>query len=754
MAVEARRWQVGGRVQGVGFRPFVHRLAVSLGLTGWVRNRTGQVEIHTEGDPTAQAAFRSALTGNAPAIAAPRILSEESTSPQGFEAFVIRPSEAAGEREIHLPPDFFTCDDCLRELQDPQDRRYRYPFINCTQCGPRYTLIRALPYDRANTAMAGFPLCGDCRAEYADPLDRRFHAEPLACPRCGPHLTFERHGEIVQGDAAALAAAVDLLARGLILALKGIGGYHLLCDATDAEAVARLRERKGRPDKPLAVMFPAPADAPLAQVRRHLAPGPEAAAALRSPARPIVLIGKGPGYALAPGIAPGLGEVGAMLPYSPLHHLLLGRIGHPLVATSANLSGEPVLTESAAVRRRLGRVADAFLHHDRPILRPADDPVLRPIAGRLRPLRLGRGLAPLELELPMCLKRPVLATGGHMKDTLALAWGRRVVVSPHIGDLESARGLAVFEQVAANLQALYGTRARELVCDAHPGYATSRWAAASGLPVQRVWHHAAHASALAGEHGPDHPWLVFTWDGVGLGEDGGLWGGEALAGRPGAWRRVASLRPFRLPGGERAAREPWRSALGLCWELGRDWRPEGLADADLALLRHAWRRGLNAPRTSAVGRLFDAVAALAGVCTRASFEGQGPLYLEHRCGDLDAWVPLPLSRSPAGLWVSDWGSLIERLLDERPGPATASALLHATLAEALVSQALKIREAEGIARVGLAGGVFQNRILAGRVRARLREEGFETRLARRVPINDAGLSYGQVIEYAALGSSG
>ena len=750
MGTEAWRWEVAGRVQGVGFRPFVHRLAVSLGLRGWVRNRTGRVEIHTEGDAAAQAAFRAALTARAPAIAEPRILRAWPLAPEGVRGFRILPSEARGEREIHLPPDFFTCDDCLRELADPADRRFRYPFINCTQCGPRYTLIRSLPYDRPNTSMADFPLCAACRAEYRDPLDRRFHAEPVACPQCGPHLTLEQGETVVQGDGAALDACVALLRRGLTVAVKGVGGYHLLCAAEDPAAVARLRARKPRPDKPLAVMFPAPVADPLGHVEKQLQVGPLEAGLLLSPVRPIVLLGRGPECTLAPGIAPGLAEVGNMLPYSPLHHLLLGRFGAPLVATSANLSGEPVLTDNAMVRRRLEQVADAFLHHDRPIVRPADDPVYRRIGDRMRPLRLGRGVAPLELELPFRLERPLLATGGHMKNTLALAWERRVVVSPHIGDMESARSLQVFEQVAGDLQALYGVWAEQLVCDAHPGYATGRWAAATGLEVTRVWHHRAHASALAGEHGPDHDWLVFTWDGVGLGEDGTLWGGEALHGRPGAWRRVASLRPFRLPGGDRAAREPWRSALAVCWESGHPWRPEGVSDESLKLLRHAWERGLNAPVTSAAGRLFDAGAALAGVCSIGSFEGQGPMWLEALCGAAGEVIPLPLERQASGLWVSDWRPLIGQILEPGTTATTAAALLHASLAACIARQALKIRERQPVERVGLAGGVFQNRVLAEQAMARLEEAGFEVFLGEAIPMNDAGLSFGQVIEAGAL----
>jgi hydrogenase maturation protein HypF len=429
-----------------------------------------------------------------------------------------------------------------------------------------------MPYDRPATTMAGFALCAPCAAEYRDPANRRFHAEPVACPQCGPTLTFSADGQPpVQGNTPALSAAVAALRAGTVLAVKGIGGYHLVCDAGNDRAVQRLRERKPRPDKPLAVMFPAPTGQPLQQVADAVRLSDTEAALLLSPQRPVVLARRRTGGTLSDRIAPGLAELGVMLPYSPLHHLLLAEFGAPLVATSANISGEPVLTDNDTVAQRLGHVAGAFLHHDRPIARPADDPVYRVIAARPRLLRPGRGCTPLELALPFRLQAPVLALGGHMKNTVALAWEDRLVISPHIGDMGSARSLAVFEQTVADLQALYRIEARQLVCDAHPGYATTRWAAQRTLPVQQVFHHHAHAAAACPEATPATPALVFTWDGVGLGPDGTLWGGEALLGSPGHWTRFASLRPFHLPGGERAGREPWRSAAALCWETGQDW---------------------------------------------------------------------------------------------------------------------------------------------------------------------------------------
>jgi hydrogenase maturation protein HypF len=726
---EARKWVFGGRVQGVGFRPFVYRVAHRYEIDGWVRNLSGRVEVLAQGDPDALRRFGAALVEEAPPLARPEKLSDAPAPRQKTRGFTIVDSRADEAGHARVPPDYFACEACLAELRDPRDRRYRYPFINCTQCGPRYTLIRSLPYDRVNTTMAPFALCERCAAEYADPLDRRFHAEPLACPDCGPRLGL-RSGSAapVQGEAA-LAACVAALAAGKVVAVKGIGGYHLMCDAANGSAVATLRARKGRPHKPLAVMFPAL----------------EAAAMLRDPMRPIVLVPKDTAPGLAPQIAPGCSEIGAMLPYSPLHHLLLDDFGGPLVATSANLSGEPVLVDNAEVEARLGDVADAFLHHDRPIVRPADDPVYRVILGKARPLRIGRGNAPLEIELPAPLPRPVLALGGHLKNTVALGWQRRAIVSPHLGDMGAPRSLALLGEVARDLQALHGVNAESLVCDAHPGYGTTRLAARWGLPVTKVFHHHAHASALAGEFPCDGDWLVFTWDGAGLGEDGTIWGGEALLGRPGGWRRVASLRPFGLLGGERAAREPWRSALSLCWETGLGWSG---AREDVTLLRRAWERGLHCPRTSSAGRLFDAAAALLGLLTHTSFEGQAPMALEAACaGDAEA-IALPLERRD-GLWRSDWQPLLERLQDARTSVSERAALFHATLAGALLDQARALRTEHGISRIGLTGGVFQNRVLCERVAREAGREGFGVFVPERIPCNDAGLSFGQLVEIGA-----
>ncbi|WP_310445954.1 carbamoyltransferase HypF [Thiobacillus sp.] len=774
----ARHITLGGRVQGVGFRPFVYRLAQQHQIKGWVRNVDGAVEIHAEGTPAQLEIFSHALLSEAPPLSGPGPLTVATCETEYAEAFAILDSAASSQADIHLPPDGFVCADCLAELHDPANRRYRYPFINCTQCGPRYTLITALPYDRPNTSMRDFPLCADCQREYENPLDRRFHAEPIACPVCGPHLAFSpsplpqgipslrdirgegwgegdvcEHGKDCVGhplsptppppggrgsdDEAALAAAVAALREGKIIAVKGVGGYHLLCDATNDTAVATLRTRKARPAKPLAVML-----RDITALRAIVHTTPELETFIASPERPIVLLPRRADSSLSAHIAPGLAEIGCLLPYSPLHALLLNDFGGPLIATSGNLSGEPVLTSNAEAQTRLSHLADAFLHHDRPIVRPADDPVYRVIAGRPRPLRLGRGSAPLELTLPVSLAEPALALGSHMKNSVCLAWGTRAVVSPHIGELDSPRSLDTLAQVAADLQRLYQVQASRLIVDRHPGYGYRRYARDSGLPLSEIWHHHAHASALAWEFSDVKEWIVFAWDGVGLGADDTLWGGEAFTGAPGRWQHAASMRPFRLPGGDKAGREPWRAAAALLWETGQaaPFAPEPL--------HQAWSHGLNSPASSAVGRLFDAAAALCGVCTHASFEGEGPMRLEALADAADGQaIPLLLERDPSGVWRNDWAPLLPMLGDATHPAAERAAGFHLSLAQALLDQATQLRAQTGIQAVGLTGGVFQNRVLVEAALSRLQTAGFTVHLPQRVPVNDAGLSFGQVIEF-------
>jgi len=744
--IEARHWRLSGRVQGVGYRPFVHQLAGRLSVQGWVRNLNGDVEILAEGGVESLDRFGQALLSAAPGLARPQIVATAVRAASGLAGFRILPSDAGTPAERHLPADTAPCSDCLHELHDPRSRRHRHPFINCTQCGPRYTVIRDLPYDRINTSLSGFALCSECASEYNDPADRRFHAEPLSCLHCGPQLLYVHAAGAVRDTASALAAAVEALRSGRIVAAKGVGGYHLLCDARNDAAVERLRSRKPRPDKPLAVMVPQRGADGLDLARELVVLTDPEARLLRDPSRPILLARRRQSACLADRIAPRLDELGILLPYSPLHELLVEDFGAPLVVTSGNVAGEPVLTGNDEASRRLAHVADSFLHHDRPIVRPAEDSVWRTLAGSPRPLRLGRGAAPIELDLPWKLDVPTLAVGGHLKNTIALAWAGRCVVSPHIGDLGGLGAQQVFEQTITDLQRLYRVTPGRVVHDAHPDYATTRWARSCGLPATPVWHHRAHASALAGEYPEIRRWLVFAWDGSGFGEDGTLWGGEALLGQAGCWQRVASLRPFRLPGGERAAREPWRTAQSLCWEAGIDW-PD--APPATALLKTAWERGVNAPWTSSVGRLFDAAAALTGILHRSSYEGQAPMLLEAAAGAATGNAVLPFERDTQGVWRCDWSPLLPSLLDTQNPRNRRAAGFHACLARTIVALAERVRQGEGPFTIGLTGGVFQNRLLAETTVALLQEAGFDVYLPQRLPCNDAGLAFGQIIDATA-----
>ena len=740
--IQARLLVLSGHVQGVGFRPFVYRLAQQYGIHGWVENWTGQVAIHAEANADYLQAFQTSLIQQAPPHATPVITESKIVNCERYADFSIRSSNAQTPDAIRIVADLPVCADCLRELENPTDRRYRYPFINCTHCGPRYTLIRQLPYDRANTTMAEFPLCAQCQREYEAVDNRRYHAEPIACPVCGPDLTFNSRNTSINGNEPALQACIAALRQGDIVAVKGIGGYHLMADACNDQAVQRLRERKPRPHKPLAVMMTEQ------QLVEHVVVDTEQLALLTGVIHPIVLLPQHTTSRLSQHIAPQLQEVAVMLPYSPLHYLLLKEFAGPLVATSANISGEPVLTDNHDVDKRLPHVADAILHHNRPIQRPADDPVYRVINNQPRPLRLGRGNAPLEIQLTFTLDKPTLAVGGHMKNAVALAWQDRIVVSPHIGDLDSLRSRRVFEQVIADLQTLYHVKAQRVVCDAHPKYSSSEWAQTSGLELQTVFHHHAHAACLSGEFPEEKTWLVFAWDGTGYGMDKTIWGGEALLGNSGSWQQVASWRQFHLPGGERAAREPWRSAAALCWAANRDWQPD-IKDSELA--HQAWLKKLNCPATSSVGRLFDAAASMIGLVDKVSFEGQAPMWLEALAqqGSAEA-LSLEMDQDEQGVWRADWGWLLDMLLDEQQSQANRARCFHESLALTLLHQALQVREEHGDFAVGLSGGVFQNRLLTERSIALLKQHGFRCFVPETIPVNDGGLCYGQIVEAQSL----
>jgi hydrogenase maturation protein HypF len=745
----ARKIILSGQVQGVGFRPFIYRLANELNLKGWVKNCMGTVDIHIQGPAENLQQFTDDIFTKHPPLSKPQLETSQLTSIQVTNDFSILQSQKDGDAYISVPADLFLCDDCLNELNDPTDRRFEYPFINCTQCGPRYTLIRNLPYDRINTTMAKFKLCPACSAEYNDPANRRFHAEPIACADCGPSLSYkDKDVEYINDNSQSLEQAISALQQNKILAIKGIGGYHLMCDATNTDAILKLRDKKPRPDKPLVVMFPAPANRPFEIIDKYVILNEQEKIFLLQASRPILLVEKRPSSNLSSQIAPALNEIGVMLPYSPLHHLLLNKFNCPLVATSANISGEPVLISNDDIETKLAHVADGFLHHNRKIQRPADDPVYRIIANKPRPIRIGRGIAPLEIRLPFELKHPVLAVGAQMKNVITLAWKNRAIISPYIGEMHSPRSLQVFEKTISDLQALYAVKAEHIICDAHSGYTTSRWAEKQNLPVHTVFHHHAHASAAYYESDTSGSIIVFTWDGTGYGEDGTLWSGEALHGKPGEWNRAASIRPFYLPGGDKAGRQPWRSAAALCWEIGIEFNHAALTDAslDLALLKQAWQKGINTPQTSSIGRLFDGAAALCDVCSVSSYEGQGPMEFEALVDKLSGHIELPLNKVN-DCYIADWEPLIRELLNTELNIHQRSCLFHNSLAFTLLQQARAIRKDHGTHIVSFSGGVFQNRVLTEVAIALLEADGFSVYLPQQIPLNDSGISFGQIIEY-------
>jgi hydrogenase maturation protein HypF len=704
---ERRRLRPTGIVQGVGFRPFVHRLAAAHHLGGFVLNDGTGVVIEVEGEATELDAFAAELVADAPALAQVRAVACETIAPRGEAVFAIAASAPADGAAALIPPDAATCDDCLRELFDPTDRRYRYPFVNCTQCGPRFTIVRGVPYDRPLTTMAGFPLCPDCRREYEDPSDRRFHAEPIACPVCGPRLSMP------------LDLAVTVLRAGAVLAVKGLGGWHLACDATDEDAVARLRERKLRERKPLAVMTARP------ELLVEL--GPDEDALLHSPARPIVLARRLPGTDVAPSVAPGLDWLGVMLPYTPLHHLLCAEAGFPLVMTSGNRSDEPIAIDDDEAHERLEGIADAFLGHDRPIHRRCEDSVVR--AGF--PVRRSRGFVPGALPLPVTARRPILAVGAELKSTFCVARGNEAFPSPHLGDLDSELALEAFQRDLELYLAML-VRPEVVAHDLHPDFRSTQLAQSLGLETVEVQHHHAHAAACLAEHGITHDVLALVFDGTGYGTDGTIWGGELLRCNLLGFERVAHLVPVPLAGGEQAVREPWRVASAYLEKARRPVPFEhwGLVRSALAV---------NAPLSSGAGRLFDAVSAVLGVCEVARYEGQAAIELEGLAGTTLA-QPYPCRVERGLIHGADLVGAAFDDLDAGRRPEEIAAAFH----EGLAAAAVRVCELAGAPRtVVLSGGSFQNLRLLRSTTERLERRGFRVLSHRLVPPNDAAISYGQ-----------
>jgi hydrogenase maturation protein HypF len=705
---ERRRFRVGGVVQGVGFRPFVYGLARRHRLGGFVRNDPAGVLIEAEGDRPALDRFAEDLSAEAPTLARVASLTAELLLPSGEQEFRIDAS-TGGTPVTLVPADVATCDDCLRELWDPLDRRYRYPFVNCTNCGPRFTIVRSLPYDRAGTTMAGFDMCPDCQREYEDPSDRRFHAEPTCCPACGPRLSMP------------LEEAAALLRSGAIVAVKGLGGWHLACDATDEAGVARLRGRKLREDKPFAVLTAAPET--LAELDN------DELALLRSPAHPVVLV-RGRAGAVAPSVAPGSPWLGLLLPYTPLHHLLAAELERPLVLTSGNRSDEPIATLDDEARERLGGIADAFLGHDRPIHRRCEDSVVRARSV----VRRSRGYVPGSLPLPVASPRPIVAAGAQLKATFCVARDGYAFLSPHLGDLDGELAYAAFRNDVELYLSMLGVRAEVVAHDLHPEYLSTKWALVQDAEPFGVQHHHAHAAACLAEHGELGPALALVFDGTGYGTDGTLWGGELLRCDLAGFERVAHLAPVPLPGGEAAIREPWRTAAV---HLERAGRP--VPFPRWPLVRESMK--LAPPLSSGMGRLFDAVAAVLGVRTEISYEGQAAIELELLAGDAE---------EPPYDWSLGDGSTLVGLVHDDLAAGRDRAAIAAAFHETIAAAGAEACALAGEPRtVVLSGGTFQNLRLARATRERLERLGFRVLEHRLVPASDGGISFGQAAVAAA-----
>ena len=726
------RVRVTGTVQGVGFRPYVYRLADELSLGGFVLNDAHGVLIEVEGSADAVEEFLARLAPEAPPLAVVERILVDDREPSGDAAFAIRESLGGSVPDAPVTPDTATCEDCLRELFDPTDRRFGYPFINCTNCGPRFTIVRGVPYDRPLTTMASFTMCPACRAEYEDPADRRFHAQPNACPECGPSL------RLIGAAGDPLRATASALAAGAIVAIKGIGGYHLACLAASERTVAGLRARKHREDKPFALMAPS-----LAVAKSLVSLSARALELLTGPARPIVLASRRAGAPVAESVAPGAPELGVMLPYSPLHHLLLADVGETLVMTSANVSDEPIAYRDDEALERLQGIADLFLVHDRPIQTRTDDSVVR--ARTI--LRRSRGYVPAALSLPGAgTPRPLLACGAELKNTFCLARGTRAWVSHHVGDLENYETLRSFTEGIDHFGRLFAVEPEVVAHDLHPEYLSTKYALElDGVELVGVQHHHAHLAACLAEHGEPGPAIGAIFDGTGYGLDGTVWGGELLYGDVAGFHRVGALLPVPLPGGERAIKQPWRMACSWLVASGIEppaaWRPI----AELA------RSGLASPSTTSMGRLFDAVAALAGVRAEINYEGQAAVELEAACDPYERGA-YPIAVGGAPLVIDPCETIRAVAADVAAGvaPGAIARRFHRTIARATVEACVRLADAHATDVVVLAGGVFQSRLLLGSVSCALTEAGLRALVPEQLPVNDGGIAYGQAAVAAAL----
>lgn len=748
------RLVVTGVVQGVGFRPFVYRTAASLGLAGCVRNTPEGVLIEVEGPCDLIEDFVSRLRSDAPALARVEAVHLEWMAPAGQSGFDIEVSRAGAGISTLIPPDIAVCRSCLREIHDRNDRRYRYPFTVCTECGPRFSIVLGLPYDRSNTTMKAFTMCPACAAEYEDPLTRRFHAEPTCCPRCGPRLWLSDKDGTAQRVKDPILAAARLLRKGKIVAIKGIGGFHLAVDAKNEEAVSRLRRLKQRNSKPFAVMVP-----DIETIKRIAFVGPEEINILLSPAHPIVLLRRKEVNEIAPSVAPGNRRIGAMLPYSPLHHLLLEQFRGVLVMTSANPHDEPIVRSNDEALTRLSGIADAFVFHDREIKARVDDSVVVYASGKMRMLRRSRGYVPVPLALPHS-SIPVLGVGADLKNAFCLTRADEAFVGPYIGDLENAATIAYFDEALLHLCDLLDVRPKLIVHDLHPDYASTRIAKRlanetfSGATLLGLQHHHAHILSCCAEHGLEEAVIGIAADGMGYGLDGTSWGGEVLYVKGLDFRRLGHLHPLPLPGGDLASKEPWRMAVAALVATGNQELIERFAQKwavrpDLLAAVARICRSPHCPMTTSTGRLFDAVSALTGLCLINTFEGEAAIALEHACDTAisDRAYNLPVLTGVSPL-VMDSRSLLDAVIKDLLVGVPAqivSSRFHRALVEGFVSVVLEARRATGIKRVALSGGVFQNVLLLESLVNRLKEEGAEVLVQEKVPTNDGGISLGQVL---------
>jgi len=734
--ITTHRLTISGAVQGVGFRPFVFREATHRHLDGWVRNTSSGVEILVSGVPSSVEEFIQAVQTSAPL---PAKIIHLDVAPaddmQPGKGFHILSSNTEGQPFATILPDQATCPECLREIRDPGNRRFRYPFTNCTSCGPRYSIVNRLPYDRENTTMRIFKQCPECRHEYHDPADRRFHAQPNACPVCGPHLAlWDRHGRGVAEKNDALLEAAQCLRQGGIVAVKGIGGFHLMADATQDQAVRLLRQRKHREEKPLAVMVP-----DLAAASSYAVISDTEQKWLNSPVAPIVLLKKKNGL-LSSAIAPGNACLGIFLPYSPLHHLLMDEMKTALIATSGNLSDEPICIDEYDALERLGEIADLFLVHNRPIAHPVDDSVIRIVLDRALILRSARGLAPITLDFDEDHHSPaILAVGPHMKATVALSLGSSMIVSPHIGDLETVPAWQAYERNVETLESLYGVSPSVMACDLHPHYASTRFAERRTATPHYVQHHHTHILAVMAEHRLSGPVLGFAFDGTGYGDDGTIWGGEVLRIDRKGFQRVGHLRTFSLPGGDSAAREPRRSALGILHELGLPNSSDAFTPAEYAILTRAMNKRINTVRTSSAGRLFDAVASLLDVCRISSYEGQAAMQLQTRAEEIS-------HDGSSYPWADglDWGPVILGLLADRDAGVDTS-VIAARFHQSIVNMIAATAKKHPDIPIVLGGGCFQNAWLLDHTVGLLRAYGREVYWPNVLPPNDGAVSVGQAM---------